>query len=57
MTPMVGVSLKAILWVAVEGSILYNTKVTNANMFWVVLSLRVRSILELYPISGLPRRL
>ena len=41
MRPMVGVSPKTILWVAVEGSILYSAKATNANRLWVTLSLRV----------------
>ena len=57
MGPMVGVSPKAIIWVDVEGRIRYSTKVTNANSLWVILSLRVRSILESYPIAGLPRGL
>ena len=39
MRPIVGVSPKAIIWVAVEGSIRYSTKVTNANSLWVILSL------------------
>ena len=37
---------KAIVWVAVEGSIRYSTKATNGNSLWVILksifSLRVR---------------
>ena len=49
---MVRVSPKAITWAAVEGSIRYRTKVTNANSLWVILSLRGR-----YPVSGLPREL
>ena len=50
---MVGVALQAIMWVAVQESIQYSTKVTTAN--WVILSLPVRSILESWPISGWPR--
>ena len=40
--------------VSPKASIRYSTKVSNANSLWVILSLRVRSILESYPISGLP---
>ena len=36
MRPMVGLSPKAIIWVAVEGSIWYSTKATNANSVWVM---------------------
>ena len=57
MRPMVGVSPQAIVWVALEGSVRYSTKVTNVNSLWVILNLRVRSILESYPIPGSPRGL
>ena len=53
---MVGVSPKAIIWVAVAGKIRY-TKVTNKNSLWVIVSLRVRSIVELDSILKLPRGL
>ena len=47
--------------VAVEGSIRYSTKTTNANSLWAILrsmfSLRVRYILESDPILGLSRGL
>ena len=42
--------------VAVEGSIRYSTKATNANILWVILrsilNLRVRDILESDPMLG-----
>ena len=54
---MAGVSPKAIIRIVVEGCILCSTQVTNGNSLRVILSLQVRSVLELEPILGLPRGL
>ena len=54
---MVGVSLKTIIRIVVEGCFLCSTKVTNGNSLRVILSLQVKSILESEPILGLPRGL
>ena len=55
--PMVGVSLKSIIRIAVEGCILCSTKVANGNSLRVILSLQLGSILESDPIFALPRGL
>ena len=54
---MVGVSLKTIIRIVVEGCFLCSTKVTNGNSLRVILSLQVKSILESEPILALPRGL
>ena len=53
--PMVGVSPKAIIRIAVQGCILCSAKITNGNSLRVILSLQVRSVVESDPILALPR--
>ena len=55
--PMVGASPKAIIWVAVQGSIRYLEKAANRNSLWVILCLPVTSILGSTPTLRLPRGL
>ena len=57
MRPIVWVSPTAIIWVAVDGSIRYSTKVANGTSLWVILSLRVKAHPRSDPILGLSRGL